>query len=211
MRKIDLSTYLSKLKTNHLKIIGPFYLGPALQDENVIYVDAGANFKTTAHGFSVGDNDSYSGFLDETLSHEKNFSDLAYVLSCIHITEPVIDLLGFRGGRADHDLINLAEVHRFLKRTPEAIVQFDTGITAYSHGPRDFEFKGTFSVFAFEKVRIQITGACKYKKSLNEDFHELSSHGLSNEAEGLVIIECDGPFFVFKNLIEYDRTDDLST
>ncbi len=211
MRKIDLSIYLTELNANHLKIIGPFYSGPRLEAENVIYVDAGANFKTTAHGFSVGDNDSYSGFLDETLSHEKNFSDLAYVLSCIQMKEPELELLGFRGGRADHDLINLAEVHRFLKRQPEAIVQFDTGITGYSSGPCDFDFKGTFSVFAFEKVKIQLAGACKYKMSMNEEFQELSSHGLSNEAEGLVTIECDGPFFVFKNLQSHDTSEGLTT
>lgn len=211
MKKIDLTTYLTKLNSKKLKIIGPFYSGPRLEAENIIYVDAGTNFKTTAHGFSVGDNDSYTGFLDETLSQEKNFSDLAYVLSCIHIEEPVIELLGFRGGRADHDLINLAEVHRFLKRTPEAIVQFDNGITAYSSGPCEFEFTGIFSVFAFDKVNIQIAGACKYKINSKDEFQELSSHGLSNVAEGLVTVECDGPFFVFKNHIECDTNASHST
>lgn len=211
MKIIDLLTYLTALNSSHLKIIGPFYSGPRLKAENIIYVDAGTNFKTSTFGFSVGDNDSYSGFLDQTLSQDKNFSDLSYVLDCIKKPESVIELLGFRGGRADHDLMNLAEAHQFLKRTPESIVHFDTEISAYSSGPCDLNFNGTFSVFAFEKVKIQFSGACKYKIEPEGSFRELSSQGLSNVAEGLVIIESNGPFFVFKNHLEYATTAPQST
>jgi len=118
----------------------------------------------------------------------------------------LIDLLGFRGGRADHDLINLAEVHRFLKQTRDAIVHFDDQIIAYSGGSWEFEFNGTFSLFAFEKVNIQMSGACQYPIDQKTEFQELSSHGLSNKASGLVNVRCDRPFFIFKNHLECATT-----
>ena len=68
------------------------------------------------------------------------------------------------------------------------------------------EFNGTFSLFAFEKVNIQMSGACQYPIDQKTEFQELSSHGLSNKASGLVNVRCDRPFFIFKNHLECATT-----
>lgn len=108
-------------------------------------------------------------------------------------------MLGFLGGRKDHELINFAEAHSYLKNINNSTaVHFDKSISAYSQGKWTININGTFSLFAFEPLRLQVSGECEYLISKDIDFKHLSSHGLSNVGNGEVAITCDGPIFLFR-------------
>jgi len=83
MMQNALSQYLMNLNYQELILIGPFYQGPPIDSDHAIFVDAGAQFRKSNRGFSVGDGDSFDGPLDEKLSQIKDFSDLAYVFKCL--------------------------------------------------------------------------------------------------------------------------------
>jgi thiamine pyrophosphokinase len=193
--------YLDVMKSsNEIALIGPLHNGDIITETAKIFVDGGSQFRNNNEGVSVGDNDSSVIPLDIVLNTKKDFSDLGYTLE--HITEnfEFINLYGFLGGRRDHELINYAEVGRFLEsRSVETIVCFENKVKAFSSGKWEFKLEGTFSLFAFKPCNIKIIGACEYQIPELSPFSELSSFGLSNEASGAVTITSDGPIFIFIN------------
>ena len=113
---MNIKEYLSKFNDESiLNIVGPMAKLPETLPEPVVYVDAGAFNMMDGVGFSVGDNDSYDKELDEILCVDKNYSDLSYVLSHIVDSFSEVRLIGFLGGRRDHELMNLMETHQALK------------------------------------------------------------------------------------------------
>lgn len=166
--------------------------------EPIIYVDEGVKFRGSSHGWSVGDGDSSKVKLDETLDMKKNYSDLAYALVNLpqHYTD--IRIHGFLGRRKDHEIMNLAEVHSLLKRVERPTrCCLDNKIMAYSKGHWVLEIKGLFSLFAFEPLKLNLSGDCEFKIKEDSTLDELSSHGLSNIGSGKIEINCDFPVFVF--------------
>ena len=166
--------------------------------EPVIYVDGGSKHKKGSLGITVGDGDSSSHAIDIKLNNKKDFSDLSYVLN--HILDEVteVNMHGFLGGRRDHELINYAEAHQFLKqRKIKAKVNFEEKVLAFSKGSWVAEINGVFSVFMFEQGQVSISGECDYK---TQNLTALSSHGLSNVGSGEVLIESDVPIFIFLDL-----------
>lgn len=193
-----LKVFLDSQKGPALSLIGPFFDLQSLPPGPLVFVDKGAHFQNGHPGFSVGDGDSSEIELDQLLSKEKDFSDLAYCLSQIPNHFSTLNLCGFLGHRKDHELMNLAEVHRFLKKTQTPIqVHFDQKISAYSKGRWQVKVEGVFSLFAFESVEVTLEGDCKYKILKNKALDALSSNGLSNEGFGFITIICDGPIFLF--------------
>lgn len=198
---MDLKTYLNQFNEPSLELIGPFYEGGDLHSEPVVFVDGGVKFKNNSRGFSVGDGDSAPLELDQKLNTEKDFSDLAFVLA--HIPDPysLIRAQGFLGHRKDHEIMNLAEVHRFMStRKTSTRLFFENKIHAYSKGSWAIELHACFSLFAFAPLELKLSGDCDYKiDNAYQTLRELSSHGLSNRAFGKIEIQCSAPVFLFIN------------
>jgi len=190
-----LVNYLNKYQ-NEINIVGPLIKESITIKDPVIYIDGGTQFKTNQTGISIGDGDSFEGELDIKLSKEKNYSDLAYALGNIPSQYHKINLHGFLGERRDHELINLAEVHSFLlNRTVPTKVSFDDSVIAYSTGSWELTIEDLFTLFSFEKNKINLSGKCKYP--LNDHLKALSSHGLSNIGSGKVSLKNESPIFLF--------------
>lgn len=192
---MSLADYLGGLSSDHLYIIGPFFQGTLPLSTALVFVDRGADLRIDQEGYSVGDGDSASVLLDEKLDPKKDFSDLAYVF--FHIPKKIkkISLLGFLGGRRDHELMNFAEAHRFLRDHPGTQLDFENQVIGYSAGTWGFEVHGAFSLFAFEKLTLALSGKCEYP--VQGVFQELSSHGLSNVGSGATSLMTNSPVFVF--------------
>lgn len=198
---MNIKSYFSNFQTHkELNIIGPLFDGYNQLHEPVIYVDGGTKAKLENGGFSIGDGDSFFEELDEYLPKEKDYSDLSYVLDTIPSHFEVINLLGFLGERKDHELINLAEVHRFLTNISKSKkVIFDQEIIAFSAGEWSLPISGTFTLFAFDDINIQLSGSCKYH--ILKKLKPLSSEGLSNIGDGLINFKNDAPVFLFLSAI----------
>lgn len=182
-----------------LQIVGPFYDRSTALVEPVIFVDKGAEFRIGNIGISVGDGDSTSLQLDQKLNPQKDLSDLAFVLENISDEFTQIELLGFLGGRHDHQLMNWAEVHRFLNfnlKNP-TLVRFDKKIFVVSRGMWKLNIHGLFSLFSFETNEITLSGACDYPLLPDKKFKALSSMGLSNVGRGEINITVTSPLFIF--------------
>lgn len=186
-------------RQDSLTIVGPLFSGSADQiSEPVIFVDGGARFRENGIGVSVGDGDSFSGALDYELPTEKNYSDLAFVLTSLPVSIRHIRLLGFLDGRRDHELFNFGEAHRILlnQEKPREI-SFDDTILCFSAGQWQFEHHSIFSVFCFKETRLRLFGECQYQIPELGEIGTLSSVGLSNVGRGKINLEAEGPIFVF--------------
>lgn len=181
--------------SDSITLVGPFASKKNFM-EPVIFIDSGTQYKTDV-GISLGDNDSFDGELNIKLNPHKNFSDLAYALKNIPSRFTIINLLGFLGGRRDHELFNLGEVSLFLKQRDMTTVFFDTEIIAYSAGKWEFELNQTFSLFSFEENQVTLTGNCKYPLE-NQKITGYDSFTLSNEANGSIELKNSTPILILK-------------
>ncbi len=196
--KSNINEYLKlHSKESEVTLIGPL-LKEAISNVNepIIYIDGGAQFKIKDAGFSVGDGDSAKCLLDQKLPEKKDFSDLAFALQSIPEQFTQIYLLGFLGGRSDHQLFNFAEAHSFLKYRTQSTVFFDDAIIAVSKGAYELELNGRFSLFCFEDNNITLSGDCEFQL-LKQKLKPLSSHGLSNYSSGKIQLKCDKPALIF--------------
>lgn len=193
---MTLKEYLNQFeKNNILHIVGPLVEENLKIKEPVIFVDGGIKFKCEKKlGVSVGDGDSTKEKMDFLLPVDKDISDLGYVLKNIG-RFPFIKLSGFLGGRKDHELINLLEVHSYLSQLTESKVHFDEKIIVLSKGEWTLNVEGLISLLCFEKIDLKMNGECKYK--IQRTLTERSSHGLSNEGFGEIKIKTDGVVFIF--------------
>lgn len=196
---MDLNSYLQRHDGPEIFLVGPFYKREiSLTKEPTIYVDRGANYRTGTDGFTIGDGDSSNVELDQLLNPQKDYSDLSFVLKNLPDKFSLIHLYGFLGGRKDHEIMNLAEVHSCLKRskTPKTVF-LDKEVTVYSAGRWTLFIEGLFSLFAFETTKTTLTGKCKYKIENTSTLNPLSSHGLSNLGRGEINLACDNPIVLF--------------
>jgi thiamine pyrophosphokinase len=192
----------SILSDKELNIYGPCATGQPLRKvEGVpnIFVDGGSRYKKGNAGIIVGDGDSsFDTKMDICLNPVKAFSDLSFVLNSIPVSFKLINMFGFLGERRDHELINLAVIHRFLReRASVTKVVLEDKVIAYSVGEWTEKIEGVFSLFSFSQVDLELSGACQYSITKEESFIELSSQGLSNIGKGIVNINTSGPLFLF--------------
>ena len=184
----------------HLTLVGPLVDAERRFNEPVIFVDGGAKCRRGNEGITVGDGDSSARHMDEKLNPDKDLSDLAHTLDAIEDYFDELHTYGFLGGRKDHELINLAEIQSLLrKRTDPLKVKCNEEIVAVSKGEWTFTIEGIFSLFLFEAGNLTLTGACKYPIGGKNPLHSLTSHGLSNEGNGEIVLICSGPVFIFLN------------
>jgi len=199
--------FVQKLKNYPvITFIGPLYQkGPESFDHPHIFVDRGAVFREefkqkAQEGYwdlSVGDGDSFPHELDLKLNPHKDFSDLSFALSLLPSGLKELHLRGFLGGRRDHELINLGEVHHaLLNNISKAVVSFDDKILA-KREILEVNINGTFSLVVFQETEIKMEGDLKYPLPNFTSLKPFSSHGLSNIGNGLVKINSPGPYFIF--------------
>lgn len=186
-----------------------FIVGPMLKHiynpiGPTVFVDGGATFRGTVGvdgnipTVSVGDGDSGEALLEVSLPSNKDYSDLAFVLRSIPAHIRHLEMIGFLGGRRDHELIGFGEVHRFLKtKTEFTTVRFEEAVVAFSAGRLKLNIEGRFSVGVFEETNVTITGACQFPLNAPTVLEPMSSHGLSNSGRGPIVICSDKPCFVF--------------
>lgn len=195
---MSIKKYLGNFKNSqHITLVGPFCENTQAITEPVIFVDSGARLRKSGEGISVGDGDSFIGTMDVRLNPDKDFSDLAFVLQNIPQAFRTVKLLGFLGGRRDHELFNIGEAHHFLRsRKYPTSIKFDNDIVGYSSGQWCLERIGGFSVSVVEETRVGIIGDCRYPCPQTTRFMPLSSLGLSNVGSGTLCIKCAGPVFI---------------
>jgi thiamine pyrophosphokinase len=125
---------------------------------------------------------------------------LAFVLQTLPAHVRHVELLGFTGGRRDHELINYGETHKFLSNKKQfTTVRFDDEIVGFVGGSLKISIDGLFSVISMEEAILTITGACTYTLNRPTKISPASSFGLSNVGNGSVVIDCDKPCFLFLN------------
>jgi thiamine pyrophosphokinase len=190
-------------------LVGP--MGPALPEKyealRVLGVDGGANF-TPRMDLWVGDSDSY--FKVVQCPHifkfppEKDSSDLCLALKLFeHLTQGVIHMWGFLGGRLDHELLNLGAVMSFLENKSSFTFHFydSSGtkkLSCFAGGVTPLEIQGTFSLITMKPVRVKLLGACKYPIENEIELGPFSSLGLSNIGRGKMVLQAQGPVMVVR-------------
>jgi thiamine pyrophosphokinase len=117
----------------------------------------------------MGDGDS-SEIPMTVKKYNQNNSDLAFVLSRYkgRKAPEVALLVGFLGGRIDHQLFNLGEIALYLKQFTKnnaPVIQLDDKIVFVGTGTHSADFKGIFSLASFEANQIKVLGKCKYKRT----------------------------------------------
>lgn len=192
---MKIENYLKNFNENVVTLVGPMLRTRTQFNEPVIFVDGGKNAQCDNLGYSIGDNDSYHARLDYTLPTEKDYSDLSYVLSHCHKFKNLY-LYGFLGGRKDHELINLGELHHLLVNGFNTRAIIDESVLAFSAGEWKIELNQAFSLICFIPTTVQLEGCIKYPLH-NQTLKPFCSHGLSNIASGKFILKINNPCFIF--------------
>jgi thiamine pyrophosphokinase len=168
----------------------------------VLGVDGGSG-KAAAekYDFTLGDGDSLaSGLqLDLVFPVDKDASDLALALQHLPAGPLTIHLYGFWGGRFDHQVINLGELHaRLLKDGGEVCFHTDSEYQVLGRpaGRHTLTLQGLFSLFSPLPTLFSIEGACRFSLPPTR-VESLSSRLLSNEGLGEVTLTADQPFFCY--------------
>jgi thiamine pyrophosphokinase len=112
-----------------------------------------------------------------------------------------LHLFGFLGGRKDHELANMGEIHAEMTARPALTsARFhdaagQPALTFYNKGRHRLELRQRFSLLALEPATVSIDGDCAYPaRSLA--LPVLSGQGVSNIGHGMVAIEADKPFSI---------------
>lgn len=188
--------------------VGP--MGPSIpsifQDRPVICVDGGAHFSEKIDIW-VGDADSFEKKVEcdhlFKFPKEKDKSDLALAFELFSQSHHFkFHLWGFLGGRKDHELFNLGESLSFLESHHQSEILFydETGKISYQllgSGQWRLLHSGPFSLGTHKKISLELTGSCLYRMERKNILNPLSSFGLSNHADGEMILNNDGPIFLY--------------
>lgn len=180
---------------------------PHLAQFPVIGIDGGAHHLENLDIW-VGDADSYT---EEKINArhlfrhpvDKDHSDLSLALSLFkHPHRYKFHFWGLLGGRKDHELFNLGEALNFLENNSESqIIFYGEDGKIYFHllgeGHWRFDHLGTFSVGTLKNTVIKLLGECRYPIKKPTLLYPLSSLGLSNRGEGQMVLENEGPVFIY--------------
>lgn len=165
------------------------------------------NFLILGDGDSLGINSSVSLESFDILLHpDKDQSDLEYFLNLSILEVKNLTLLGFSGGEIDHELANVGVLFKFLNGAEyadrEIKIQVDQHFyyqksTANKQYLSQFEFSGGFSLFSLEKQPINLRGNIKFEGEFT--LMPLSSHAISNKAQGKFVVTHPKPILIIKN------------
>lgn len=209
----------SEMKAGSLIIVGPMpFPRSALKDfileadTQLIFIDGGdahsAKFKIAApklykKSIRAGDGDSSKKKMNLKKTSQ-NISDLAFVLSTLKKNQNLKRclLVGFMGGRLDHQLFNLGEIAHFLKQYSKLsapLIQMDNKIFFVGTGIHHALIKGRFSIASFETGKVKISGECEYVSKKWLTLPALSSRGVRNVGFGNITIETQKPLAIIKS------------
>ena len=150
----------------------------------------------------VGDGDSCReearAEFDYLCDPNKSQSDLALVLESLPETVKELTLLGFRGGRLDHELFNLGELSLWLQKRPGLKFSHGEDLQGFSAGEWKFEFKGLFSLMALQECQFSLEGEVEYPLE-KQSVPPLKSLTLSNQSLGSFQVQSNKPFFLYRN------------
>jgi thiamine pyrophosphokinase len=203
---------------NHFKgalsisLIGPLFEESLLKTHkifhDIIFVDGGANFQSLFNAqtsLSIGDNDSCKTKLDVTFPKEKDESDLSLALNYVPDSCKSLHLYGFLGGRSDHELGVLGELHSKLlnSQSIKVIYSYHTKKKWILINDEDFFLTifGEFSIFTLYKQNISISGEAKYTGD-EITLTPLSTRGLSNIGSGEINIKSSHPLLIIQDDFE---------
>jgi thiamine pyrophosphokinase len=171
-----------------------------------IFIDGGIRHRhlfpalTPDQFCTIGDGDSsliqnFGFFLDS----KKDFSDFHAALNLVPTSAKDIHLLGFLGGRLDHQLAILGPLYRMLKNREiqwkNICFEFSKA-RFFSAGTHEFNCDGVFSLLAIEDTEIILTGNCEYPVTHNTILKPLSDLGISNVGHGMVKLQCNSPLLI---------------
>lgn len=195
-------------KNENLVVIGPMlekgWLMPDfLKSMPQIAVDGGV-WHSPAPVLWAGDGDS--GFIPDAVpsffKDDQNITDLSFCLGGVSCwTWAHLHAVGFSGGRRDHDLANLGEVHALMKERPhfERATFYDHTsrpvIRMFNAGKHAVDVSGIFGLLCIEAATVSLSGDCEYKVAALK-LAPLSGRGVSNQGRGVVEVVSDGPFIV---------------
>lgn len=195
-----------RLKTTQKAIIvGPCALERSLEHETgvMLIIDGGLHHcqPKPAHALLIGDGDSCPAqtppeMFDLRLPQKKDRSDLSWGLGLLPQGVLQCEFVGFRGGRFDHEMIVLGEIHHFLKTQSQCRVKLGQDIKGFGAGAHHIELKGLFSILSLETIHLSLEGEVEYE-ARNLTLSPFSSHALSNHGNGMVMIQADAPFFIY--------------
>ncbi len=178
-------------------IVGPMLpVCPNLPVGPALFVDGGVRWRAdlspdSAHpALSVGDADSCGDLpLDIVLDRKKDCSDLEYALGVLQpLSLGGLMLLGFLGGRRDHEWINLAVVANFLSGQQQLCARFGDAVYVFAPGEYNLYHRGIFSLVHFDAADTSIRGQVDYPLVPAAHMRPRSGHGLSNEAHGEFVV-----------------------
>ncbi len=189
-----------------VKLVGPLALSEPIQSnlENwpCLYIDGGLDFKElypAKRALSLGDGDSAKSrleALDVRYPEDKDKSDLALALELLEELPLPIKLIGFSGGRREHEWAVMGEAMSFLKVSKCPIIYWDQHSFLLPAGTHRLSGHGTFSLFTIENKGIRLSGAIKFPVDPPRPFGALSSLGISNVASGEFELTALGPVLI---------------
>jgi thiamine pyrophosphokinase len=151
----------------------------------------------------VGDGDSSFQSPEISLSPQKDYSDLAYALTLINSKNwRHLHLLGFFGGRFDHQLAVIGELIAMManyqsgQSSCREISFYDYPLYMAQDGVIEFQHHGPFSILSTSSPLVSIIGYVEYPIAKARPLTTLSSLGLSNQASGKVQITTQGPLIL---------------
>lgn len=179
---------------------------PSFADDTlIIFVDGGLkyqknHFKKALNWISIGDQDSGTYKPQIKLKKNKNESDLYHALKLLPKNIHWAEAYGLfpklkDEARFDHRLFNLGEIYRASQSSGLTFVLNDHEVMLAA-GDHELDFSGEFSLVAFAKTKIKLTGKVKYPLKTLTKIDPLSSRTLSNIGSGLIKVKCDQPLLL---------------
>ena len=186
-----------------VEIVGPMPLKVPLPDNGLfIFVDGGQSHQKHRVGISVGDGDSHSGPCTIAFPTQKDFSDLKGTLDLLPPHLRQLNLHGYFGGRWDHQLAVLMDLHQWLRTQNQCVASISPSFNFYSAGDYAIDDHGPFGLVLLASAKVTLSGDCEYQIQAGQNLQELSSHGISNKAFGKILLKTSGPILWARGKME---------
>jgi thiamine pyrophosphokinase len=175
------------------------------EQTSIVFVDGGlkhrkTKFNKNKNWQSIGDGDSSKERPKIKLPRQKNESDLQHALKLLPKNVHWVEAFGLfpelkHEQRLDHRLFNLGEIYNYVQKTG-VIVHLNEFEIMLPTGKNNLDFKGTFSLVAFDDIKLKINGRVSYPLTRTTSVKKLSSHTLSNIDQGAFTTQSSHPLLL---------------
>ncbi|MEZ0260377.1 MAG: hypothetical protein ACAH80_05165 [Alphaproteobacteria bacterium] len=187
-----------------LVLVGPMLGRKAEKLKPQVAVDGGI-LHAVAPLLWAGDGDS-AGLVPNNVpaftKHNQDETDLRFCLNGLRSWKwTELHLVGFLGGRRDHELANFGEIHAELKERAgfRRAVFYDNQMAAriffYPAGSHMTSINGLFSLMALEPTVVSVAGSCEFTAE-KQPLPPLSGLGVSNRGAGEIKITASTPLML---------------